>query len=167
MLRDWFSCLTTNPEQKTAVEISSSLHLSASEVEDILCRLRCLFEKSNYQEQVLLMQLSPIEWGWKKIQQYFQCTSHQARAADLPKPIDGRGNLSFDTNVSQIVQDFYLDDEISCQSSSTKDTRRQKDVGTVVIRYMTMSIAEAFELFKSKHPDVKVSRSKFYNLRPS
>ncbi len=65
----------------------------------------------------------------KKIENFFYCTSHQARAAiiqrtkhnDLSTPIDDRDNKLFDTKIVQIVQDFYLDDEISRQSSNTKD----------------------------------------------
>lgn len=120
------------------------------------------------------MQTAPLEWGWKKIQNFFHCTSHQARHAilqrtksdDLSKPVDGRGNKPFDPNIAQTVQDFYLEDEISRQSSNTKDSRKSKDFGTVVIRYMMMSIGEAFELFKNKYPTLKISRSKFYALRP-
>ncbi len=123
----------------------------------------------------MLTQVAPVEWGWKKIAQFFECTSHQGRMAvlqrtkyaDLSKPIDRRGNKPFDHNVAQVIEDFYLTDEISCQSSNTKDTRTPKDHGTVVIRYMTMSIGETYELFKIRYPDIKVSRSKFHSLRPS
>ena len=86
---------------------------------------------------------------------------------DLSKPVDSRGNRPLDSAVAQVVQDFYLDDEISRQSSYTKDVRTPKNRGTVVIRYMTMSIGETFELFKDRYPDLKVGRSKFHSLRPS
>lgn len=175
MLQDWLGCLTNGPKQKTTIGQFSSLQLSVPELEDFLFRLRLLFDKSNYQEQILILQTSPMEWGWKKIESFFRCTSHQARAAvlqrtehsDLSRPVDGRGNKPFDSETAQLIQDFYLDDEVSRQSPSAKDTRTQKGLGSVVIRYMTMSIGESFELFKSKFPDLKVSRSKFYGLRPS
>ncbi len=165
----------TTLQPQTTAEKSLSTDLSVSDVEDFLCRLRWLFDKSSYYEQILLIQTAPIEWGREKIERYFQCTSHQARAAilqrtdhdDFSKPGHNRGNKSFDSNVAQVIRDFYVDDEISRQSSNTKDTRTPKDVGTVVIRYMTMSIGETFELFKSRYPEIKVSRSKFYALRPS
>ncbi|CAF2956601.1 unnamed protein product [Rotaria sp. Silwood2] len=138
MLQDWYSCLTNKPEQQTTTENFSSISLSVSEVEDFMHRLRYLFVKSNYHEQILLMQICPVEWGWKKIQRFFCCTFHQAYAVvsqrtehgDLSKPVDSRGNNSFDSNVAQVIQDFYLDDEISRQSSSAKDTRTSKDLGT-------------------------------------
>jgi hypothetical protein len=188
-LQDWLSCLITTPKKQVATSIqqtttlkpqtttekNTAINLSVSEFEDFLCRLCWLFDKSNYHEQILLMQTAPVEWGREKIEQFFHCTSHQARTAvfqrtahgDFSEPVDNRGNKSFDTNVAQVIQDFYVDDEISRQSPNTKDTRTPKDIGTVVIRYMTMSIGETFELFKSKYPNVKVSRSKFHALRPS
>ena len=75
---------------------------------------------------------------------------------DLSKPTYGRGNKSFDFGLAQTIQEFYLNEEISRQSSSTKDTGTPKDVSTVVIRYMTMSIDETFELFSTRYPDIKV-----------
>lgn len=174
-LQDWSSCLTAVPKGSTASESFPSFRVSLPDVEGFMHRLRCLFEKSSYHEQILLLQVAPIEWGWKKICNFFHCTSHQARAAilqrrqfgDFSKPVDRRGNKQCDPNVAQIIQDYYLDDEISRQSSNTKDTRKPKGAGTVVIRYMTMSIGETFELFKTKYPNIKVSRSKFYSLHPT
>ncbi|CAF4238740.1 unnamed protein product, partial [Rotaria sordida] len=81
--------------------------------------------------------------------------SQRTEHGDLSKSIDSRDNKSFDSNVAQVIQDFYLDDEISRELSYTKDTRTSKAVGIVVIRYMTMSIGETFQLFKSKYSDLK------------
>ncbi|CAF4975031.1 unnamed protein product [Rotaria sp. Silwood1] len=173
MLHEWLSYLSDDSKEIMTKNILT-LDLSLSELEDCMYRLRRLVDKSDYYEQILLMQIAPVEWGWKKIEKFFNCTSYQARAAvfqrteeiDLSKPVDGRGRKPFDSKVAELIQDFYLDDEISRQSSYSKDTRISKELGTVVIRYMTMSIGEAFQLFKIKYPDVKVSRSKFHTLRP-
>ena len=175
MLQKWSNSLITTPNHTTTNEKISPVMLPMSEVDEFLHRLRCLFDKSTYQEQILLMQTTPNQWGWKKIQNFFNCTSHQARAAiiqrtkygDLSKPTDKRGNKPFDPKIAQIIEDFYLDDEISRESSNTKDTRKPKGLGTVVIRYMTMSIGETFKLFKSRYASLKVGRSKFYDLKPS
>ncbi|CAF1514218.1 unnamed protein product, partial [Adineta steineri] len=140
-LLEWSNCLNITPTQKSTTERSSSLGLSLSEAEDMLYRLRCLVDRSDYDEQILLMQTAPVEWGWTKIEIFFRCTSHQARVVvvqqttygDLSKHTDGRGNKPFDSTTSQLIQDFYLDDEISRQSPNAKDTRQAKGVGTVVI----------------------------------
>ncbi|CAF1541986.1 unnamed protein product [Adineta ricciae] len=151
MLQEWLNCVITTSKlvpivssqqrttlkPQTTIERRSSIDFSASEIEDFFHRLRCLFKKSSYHEQ---------------------CTSHQARAAisqrtehdDFSKPTDHRGNKSLDIKTQQTIQDFYLDDEISRQSPNTKDTRIAKDIGVVVIRYF----------------HIKVSRSKFFTLRP-
>jgi len=167
--------LNTTTTQPILAPNFSTLNISLTETDDFICRLRSLYEKSNYREQILIMQTAPVEWGWKKISNFFNCTSHQASAAvmqrtnygDLSKPIETRGNKRFDLDHAQIIQDSYLDDEISRQSSNTKDTRKSKELGAVVIRYMTMSIGETYELFKTRYPNVKIGRSKFYALRPS
>jgi hypothetical protein len=146
-----------------------------AEKDDFLNRLRRLFSVSDYHEQILLMQIAPVDWDWRRLQHFFDCTSYQARSAifrrskncDLLKPLDGRGNKPLDPKIAEIIQDFYLDDGISRQSSNAKDTRISKELGAVVIRYMVLSIGETFELFKTKHPNLKISRSKFYSLRPS
>ena len=174
-LLEWSNCLSIIPTQKSTTERFSSLGLSLSEAEDMLHRLRRLVNKSDYDEQILLMQTAPVEWGWKKIENFFRCSEHQARTVvlqrtsygDLSKHTDGRGNKPFDSTTSQLIQDFYLDDGISRQSSNAKDTRQAKGVGTVTIKYMMMSIGETYELFKTKYPNIKVSRSKFYSLKPS
>jgi len=155
-LQDWCNCINDIPSsQEKAVENNTN-EITIEEGTDVLCRLRCLFDQSDYYQQILLMQAAPLEWGWKKMQNFFRCTSHQARHAiiqrtnsgNLAKLVDNRGNKSLDCSVAEAVEDFYLDDEVSRQSSNTKDSRKSKNHGTVVIRYMIMSIGETFELFK-------------------
>jgi hypothetical protein len=151
---------TTTLKPQTTTQKSSLIDLSVLEVDEFLYRLRWLCDESDYHEQILLMRTAPMEWGREKIEQFFHCTSHQARVAilqrsprgDFSKPVDDRGSKSFDSNIAQVIQDFYLDDEISRQSSNTKDTRTPKAIGAVVIRYVTMSIGKTFELFKTEMP---------------
>lgn len=173
IMQDWCDSLTDSAAQENACQKVSD-QVTAKESDAILYRLRYLFDRSDYYQQIVLMQAAPLEWGWKRLQNFFCSTSHQARHAilqrtntsDLLKPVDGRGKKTLDSTTAEVVQDFYLDDEISRQSANTKDSRKSKTLGTVVIRYMTMSIGEAYELFKSKYPHWKIGRSKFYELRP-
>jgi hypothetical protein len=173
-LQEWSTCLATSSKEKTKIDCSPVSDLSVAEIDEFLNRSRRLFSASDYHEQISLMHIAPMNWGWKRLGDFFDCTIHQARSAvlrrsenpDLLKPLDGRGNKPFNRQIADIIQNFYLDDEISRQSSNTKDTRKSKEFGAVVIRYMAMSIGETFELFKIKYPHLKVSRSKFYSLRP-
>jgi hypothetical protein len=169
------NCLTNNENRRQLIDGFTSLELSIAEIDDFLYRLRSLVNKSSYHDQVMLLQTAPITWGWKKIERFFHCTVHQARQAisqrthhgDFTKPMDERGNKALDPAVSQLVADFYLDDEISRQSSYTKDTRKLTKDTVVVIRYLTMSVGEAFKLFQSKHSNLAIGRSKFFSLRPT
>jgi hypothetical protein len=52
---------TTTLQPQATAEKSLSTDLSVSEVEDFLYRLRWLFDKSSYHEQILLIQTAPIE----------------------------------------------------------------------------------------------------------
>lgn len=175
VLQEMVNCLTNNENRRHLIDGFISLELSIAEIDDFLYRLRSLVSTSSYHDQVMLLQTSPITWGWKKIEKFFQCTEHQGRQAirqrtqhgDFTKPVDERGNKALDPAVSQLVVEFYLDDEISRQSSYTKDARKlTKDI-VVVIRYLTMSVGETFKLFQSKYPNLSIARSKFYSLRPT
>lgn len=74
-------------------------------------------------------------------------------------------------NDVQVALQYYLQDEKDCsvQSPNKKDvihvTRDGKRVA-VAKRFMTRSIRETFNLFKSAHPDICVGLTKFYTLRP-
>lgn len=70
------------------------------------------------------------------------------------------------------VLEYFLDDDLDC----TRQSPNKKDMKTVFLngektqkvkRFMTRSVRETFELFRKNHPDMKISRSKFYSLRPS
>lgn len=68
------------------------------------------------------------------------------------------------------VKDFYNSDEISWQTPGTRQFKSVKDKETGMRshkqkRYLIMNISEAHQVFQEKF-DVKISRSKFYDLRP-
>ncbi|KAJ4425792.1 hypothetical protein ANN_27417 [Periplaneta americana] len=68
------------------------------------------------------------------------------------------------------VKDFYNSDEISWQTPGTRQFKSVKDKETGIRshkqkRYLIMNISEAHQVFQEKF-DVKISRSKFYDLRP-
>ena len=175
VLQEMVNCFTNNESRRQLIDGFISLELSIIEIDDFLYHLRALVKESSYHDQVMLLQTSKITEGWRKIQPFFQCTEHQARQAirqrtqhiDFTKPRDERGNKALDPAVSQLVVDFYLDDEISRPSSYTKDARKlTKDI-VVVVRYLTMSVGEAFKLFQARHSKLSIGRSKFFGLRPT
>ena len=65
--------------------------------------------------------------------------------------------------VIEKIQGFYLNDSISRVSTSKKNI--SKRTGTVR-RYMKFSIKDVFIMFRNVEPEIKVSFSKFYMLKP-
>lgn len=73
----------------------------------------------------------------------------------------------------EIVKDFYLENEISWQAPGRKDRAIHREVvnekntkETKQIRYLLMSLKEAYEHFENKNPNVSIGLSKFCFLRP-
>lgn len=78
---------------------------------------------------------------------------------------------SITDETKELVINFYEQDDISRQSPNRKDTMSVKDKITgkrahVAKRHMMMTIAEAYALFKTEFPDIKLGKSKFFELRP-
>ncbi|VEN60653.1 unnamed protein product [Callosobruchus maculatus] len=83
---------------------------------------------------------------------------------------DPRSDTISKENV-EVVRKFYELDEISRAAPGRKDTISIKDTVTgkrdhVAKRHMTMSVVEAYQLFKKDYPDIKVGKSKFFEFRP-
>lgn len=68
------------------------------------------------------------------------------------------------------VKEFFLQDSISYQAPGTKDYVIMKDENGEKLKlqkkYLCMTLGEAYEIFQTENPDVKVCRSKFCELRP-
>lgn len=66
----------------------------------------------------------------------------------------------------------FLSEELikSRQTPNRKDVVHIKDdnndVITIPKRHLVMTVSEVFEIFKQKHPDIKIQKSKFFELRP-
>lgn len=70
-----------------------------------------------------------------------------------------------------LVEKYYLDDDFNCtrQSPNKNDTVSVKQNGIrvkKVKRFATRSVNEMYKIFRKENADVKISRSKFYDLRP-
>lgn len=69
------------------------------------------------------------------------------------------------------VKAFYEKDDISRCSPNRKDTMSVKDLPSgkrihVCKRHLMMTIGEAYSLFVLENPDIKLSKSKFFEYRP-
>ena len=75
-----------------------------------------------------------------------------------------------DENTVLLIKEYYEKESISRMMPGKADVISVKsDDGTRTShqkRHMIMTIAKTFEAFKSDHPDIKVGKSKFAELRP-
>ena len=147
--------------------------LSVSDADTLIQGLRKVFNSSPSDEQTRLLTVAPPDWGRYKIRNFFGCSEHQARTAlelrhtagVLAYPILNRGNELIDHGTIDKVIDYYRRDGISRPSAKRKDVVLIS--GTPVgKRFMEMTISQAFESFCVQYPSVKISRSKFFELRP-
>ena len=154
----------------------SSLNLSNDDAIWILQHLREHFTVSSNDEQQRLMTILPPNWGRDRIASWFGGSEYQARKSLTLRTTSGfsssfedqRGNKPLDSQTEMAVLNFYTSDEISRETSYKKQVIRPPPSRVPVpLRFLHMTIGEAFEQFKLKHPNMKISRSKFFSLRPS
>lgn len=75
-----------------------------------------------------------------------------------------RGNASLAENAITTVVEFYQENGISRVSSNSKDVI-QINGKAAAVRFMEMTVLDAFRKFDRRHPGL-VGRSTFYYLRP-
>ncbi|KAJ8870112.1 hypothetical protein PR048_029124 [Dryococelus australis] len=92
--------------------------------------------------------------------------------AQIPKGKPTRtGPRKLTEDCKQSILNFYHNDEISRQAPVKADVKSLKDPNTgkrslKQIRHMVMGIKEAYKESKTSHPEMTISRSKFFSLRP-
>ncbi|CAF5011995.1 unnamed protein product, partial [Rotaria sp. Silwood1] len=163
-----FCDILLKPEQE-----SMNHYLSMKDSNILLSGLKTLFQESTDNEQIRLLTISPDSWGRKTIRKWFNCTDYQAQQALLLKKTKGllafpeyfSGNKHLTENTINVVNEFYLQDGISRASSRKRDIIHINKT-PVPIRFMEMTIREAFATFIIQNPTVNISKSSFYALRP-
>ena len=89
------------------------------------------------------------------------------RTATVNQPSSSSWSLDEDTK--NLVKDFYFQTNIVYTSPGVKDVMTVWEGGkkTKLRRYyLELTVNEVFALFKEKYPDVKVGKSKFFQLKP-
>ena len=72
-------------------------------------------------------------------------------------------------HVIEIVKNFYTRDDISRQAPGKQDTvvvRENSERKTFQKRHLSMTIMEAYQIFKNEHIHISIGKSKFAELRP-
>ncbi|XP_063241124.1 uncharacterized protein LOC134541539 [Bacillus rossius redtenbacheri] len=82
-----------------------------------------------------------------------------------------RGPKTLSPEARVCVQNFLCSDEISRQAPGKQDVKSVKHPQTgkrrlVQKRHMVMTVGEAYQEFKERHPEVVIGKSTFYSLQP-
>jgi hypothetical protein len=102
----------------------------------------------------------------------FESTERQARHSLTLREKEGilafpqyfTGNTPISDDTITTIVDFYRQDGISRMSSNSKNTI-QINQNTVPIRYMEMTVLDAFRIFNERFPNL-AGRTTFYSSRP-
>ena len=76
-----------------------------------------------------------------------------------------------DERTEKIVMEYYINEDFNCSRQSPN----KSDVITVKIndkkekevkRFLTRSLKATYKTLKNNYPELRIGKSKFYNLRP-
>lgn len=88
--------------------------------------------------------------------------------ADVSEAVNSTRYCIPGATVAKVIQ-FYFNDEISRASPNVKDFVIVKEDNIrkkVSVKHLMYSIKEVYAMFCDENPDLKISSSKFFNLRP-
>ena len=155
----------------------SRLYVTDEENDALLDGLITWFNEINYDEQIRLLTVAPPSWDRNKIASFFPCNRYQVERSIqirewfgvLHKPVDLCGNSALDRQLAFEIVEFYERNGVSRSCSKKKDMMHvQKRL--VAIRFMCMTVCEAYALFKQsleeRNSNASVGVSTFYSLRP-
>lgn len=138
---------------------------------DNLAKDRETFKSASVLEKLQILLESPVDqWTLKEGTRFFSCSEHLVRQARKMKTegirfvqrASKRGQPLSHEQV-KLVESFYLKAMISRESSSETIILDGQCVPKYILQ---ITVYEAFLEFREAHPQVKISRSKFYDLRP-
>jgi len=155
---------------------ASASHITISDGQEIVNQLKEKFNTTEKRsEKLQILTVLPKSWSRLKIQEEFKVSQYMARQAKhlvqekgvmaLPKERLPR----FSKETENIIIQFYKSEEISRIMPGKKDYKSVWKGGVKVLEQKHLilcNLKEAYKLFKTKHPSIKVGFSKFAELRP-
>ncbi|CAF5011263.1 unnamed protein product, partial [Rotaria sp. Silwood1] len=147
--------IITSP--RTASKDLARTVLTIDDTEQLLDDLKLLFRTSEYDEQVRLLTLAPSDWERVQTEKFFNCNQWQARKAlelresfgFLAKVTHFAGNFPIDPEIVKEIKNFYQDDGVTRQTSNKKEVIHVNKQ-SIPIRYMSLTVAQAYTLFIQK-----------------
>lgn len=132
---------------------------------------------SNRNEKIKILSVLPESWTANTIAEEFQVSWHMAKQTKILVEKYGifcgterkLGSRRLDETTFDLVQNFYLSDEISRNCPGLRDyviVNEKNGKTTKQRRLVLMNLKEAYVLFKEQHTNIKIGFSKFAELRP-
>lgn len=156
-------------------ETLSPIDTSIDDAVYILKHLRKYFLISSHEVQQQLLTMLPPSWGRDRASTWFGTSKYQARCSIalrsttgiFSNSMDHRGNKSLDSETELMIYNFYTSDDNSRETSYKKQVIHvSQSRDPIPLRFLYLTIGETFQKFKLTFPDVNISRSKFFGLRP-
>lgn len=160
-------------------EISLENQPTAAVNQEMLKQLKEKFDdpSTSASTKTMILTIAPKSWSENKLANEFGTSRRQAKKAkqlvhqfgilSSPNPRAGR-KLTIETE--NLVKSFYLREDVSRIMPGTKDSISVKlDNGErkhIQKQLLLCNIDELYHQFKEEYPDVQVSLSKFFTLRP-
>ena len=127
---------------------------------------------SNKREKIQILTLTPEYWSLWKTAKEFKVSKAAAQKARILKeedilavPQSVIGRRLNEKTVNNVIE-LYQNDEYSRQLPGKKDCISIGKNVHVSKRLILCNLKELYTTFKDKHPDLKISFSKFASLRP-
>ena len=130
-------------------------------------------KESNKREKIQILILTPESWSLRKTEKEFNVSKATAQKARILReqnsifavPLPVLGKKPREKTVNSVLK-FYQNDESSQQLPGKKDCVSIGKNVDVSKRLILCNLNEVSTAFKDKHPDLKISFSKFASLRP-
>lgn len=144
---------------------------------ELYSTLAVKYKESDYSTRLQLLTLAPKTWSVNQTKSFFKCSWAFAKKA--MKLRDTQGILStptlrvstkkLDEDVINTIKDFFKSSQISRMMPGVNDTVVVRENGTKSKKQkhlMLMNLNEAYALFKTDYPQLKVGSSAFCDNRP-
>ena len=167
--------LVSAPSTSKAHTAESASHFTSVD-EEIVNQLKEKYDTTEKRsEKLQILTVLPKSWSRSRIQEEFKVSQYMARQAkNLVKEkgimaLPNKRLPTFSKETENIILQFYKSEEISRVMPGKKDYKSVRKEGVKVQEQKHLilcNLREAYKLFKTKQPSIKVGFSKFAELRP-
>jgi hypothetical protein len=165
----------TNEDSSTSSE-KGQAETSSTEYCDLIEKLKYKCSTASREEKVKIISLLPESWSREKIVKEFnvserlvRLTRNLVREQGILPVLGKKKGVGVSEETIQKVQQFFENDANSRMCPGKKDCTKVIVNGNKIVKQKCLVLSNLNELyvaFKNAHPECKVGRSKFCELRP-